>query len=104
MHHAYPRECVFPHVSGTVSPMSPWEFMEIHGEEALDANDAQLRFHTELVDSEHVVTSPLPWSDVEELITVRRLHSKHGQKQNSSSIFSLRNAMAIVVLASFATS
>ena len=25
MHHAYPRECPFPHVSGTTSPMSPYD-------------------------------------------------------------------------------
>merc|ERR1719238_2490774 len=31
MHHAYPRECAYPHVSGTINSMTPVEFMNTGG-------------------------------------------------------------------------
>merc|ERR1719195_904725 len=30
MHHAYPRECPYPHLSGTVRPQSPEEYVKQH--------------------------------------------------------------------------
>merc|ERR1719413_151443 len=37
MHHAYPRECPFPHVAGTTSPMSPDEWMAHKGIDDVEA-------------------------------------------------------------------
>merc|ERR1719277_336334 len=33
MHHAYPRECDYPHVTGTTNPLEPIEFAATTGEE-----------------------------------------------------------------------
>ena len=38
LHHAYPRECPFPHVSGTTSPRSPEEWMEQHSIDNVEAS------------------------------------------------------------------
>merc|ERR1719203_1301991 len=45
MHHAYPRECIFPHVSGTTSPLTQEEFAEQMGEELLDASEEEMALH-----------------------------------------------------------
>merc|ERR1719272_1524096 len=30
LHHAYPRECPFPHVSGTINPVTQDEWLQMH--------------------------------------------------------------------------
>jgi len=44
MHHAYPRECPYPHKSGTTKPMSPDEWLEEKGSEAV-AEDHEMLYH-----------------------------------------------------------
>jgi len=39
MHHAFPRECPFPHVSGSINPQSPDEWMSSQGEESFASKD-----------------------------------------------------------------
>merc|ERR1712183_807852 len=44
MHHAYPRECSFPHLSNTVSPLTQEEWVDQMGLEQLDAShDVKLK-------------------------------------------------------------
>merc|ERR1719413_41860 len=45
MHHAYPRECSFPHVSGTTNPMTPDEWMAHHSSEDVDATLEEMQLH-----------------------------------------------------------
>jgi len=44
MHHAYPRECPYPHVSGATNPRSPDEWMEEEGAEPV-ASEHEMRQH-----------------------------------------------------------
>lgn len=44
MHHVYPHECPYPHKSGSTKPMSPDEWMEERGSEAV-AEDHDMLFH-----------------------------------------------------------
>jgi len=44
MHHAYPRECPYPHVSGATNPRSPDEWMEEKGAEPV-ASEHEMRQH-----------------------------------------------------------
>merc|ERR1719384_523351 len=63
MHHAYPRECPFPHVSGTLNPESQWEMVSPEEKQKHMAKDLSLpaMTHDEVVDA-------IPWSTVEELV------------------------------------
>jgi len=81
MHHAYPRECPFPAVSGTTKPMSADDWMnatktsasltqEEVDEFVKDATQKMEEVQTkDLVDSDW--ESTLPWLDEEELVFSR---------------------------------
>merc|ERR1719162_1667873 len=47
MHHAYPRECSYPHVSGTINPKRIEDFQAETGVEAL-ATAEEMRQHMEM--------------------------------------------------------
>lgn len=73
MHHAFPRECPYPHVSGTTNPQNPDEW-EATGQETT-ATDEEMQFHIDNAlnrteESEFEVAS-LPWSPEEELLVCR---------------------------------
>merc|ERR1719420_162217 len=63
MHYAYPRECIFPHVAGTINPQSEWEMV---------TQEEKVRFMTKDPSqqgmTEEEIVSALPWSSVEELV------------------------------------
>jgi hypothetical protein len=73
MHHAYPHECPFPHVSGTTNPLTPEKFMtSIHGHNPLEVGEDEIRRLVEessLADSTLDIQSQtlLPWHAEEEL-------------------------------------
>merc|ERR1719235_1703844 len=69
MHHAFPRECPYPHLSGTTVPQTPDEWFAATGEEAT-FTDEEMLDHVEKapksnspLDVEEVPT--LPWSPEE---------------------------------------
>jgi len=45
LHYAYPRECQFPHVSGTINPIRPEDMIEFHNvtEEEIAAPEAEMQ-------------------------------------------------------------
>lgn len=73
MHHAFPRECPFPHESGTISPQTPDEWMTRSGVSDSSATPEEMNY---LVESDVCDESgngcfedeAIPWSDVEELL------------------------------------
>merc|ERR1719414_1149606 len=75
MHHMYPRECPFPHVSNTTNPISPDEWIENGGND--EATDDEMELYTKMHEnSEERAASlaqtanidELPWIAVEELV------------------------------------
>jgi hypothetical protein len=98
MHHAFPRECPYPHVSGTSTPKTPSEWMEENGQTASAShdemtrivNDAQLFFRNETVEGK-----PLLWSPEEELIELRRAPASRIDVMSC-----LRRAAELIVVAS----
>jgi len=88
MHHAYPRECAYPHKSGTTNPMTPDEWMVEYGVDNTAATDEEMRLHAEEVLEDHsfvepaqllaaqmqmgtnVSQKPLMWTADEELVVV----------------------------------
>merc|ERR1719491_1585759 len=71
MHHAFPRECAYPHVSGTTNPLTPDE-LEAMGEETM-ASEEEMQTCLEQAQNqtEEFSADSLLWSPEEELLTVR---------------------------------
>jgi len=95
MHHAFPRECPFPHPSdGRSSPRTPDEWMQETGHESTQASEEEMTCHISgpcwggptgieasglaVTIGEHRIPMPaeLPWSDEEELFALRSVASK----------------------------
>jgi len=102
MHHAYPRECPFPHVSGTHNPMTPDDWMAQHGLDNVEASMEEMQAHHARLESEASPSEPvqLPWSLEEELV----VGADDWDSEAGSYSFSrlLRLAMALLALGSFA--
>jgi hypothetical protein len=78
IHHAFPRECPFPHVSGTKNPQTPSEWIEERGDYASHTSEWEMR---RIVDKAHVAEADnsstlepreLMWHREEELLAVHR--------------------------------
>jgi len=96
MHHAYPRECPFPHAAGTTSPVTQDEWLRMY--EHLDdatASEEEKQAHIRGVPAEPLAMEDLPWSAVEELV------AEHRTSAGPSGSY-VRVAVCLVVLLSFA--
>jgi len=78
MHHAYPRECPYPHEAGTTSPQTPDEWMRETGHSSTTASKEEMMKQVESdtcstgvagCGGEGETDSELPWSETEELLT-----------------------------------
>jgi len=94
LHHAFPHECAFPHVSGTTSPMYPNDWISKNEEEDMFASDEELEMHM-ASDIPEISVSDLPWHAVEELVATHKYQP--GQAGTSSS---LRTGMLLIAAAS----
>jgi len=102
MHHAYPRECPFPHVSGSVKPMYQEEWATLMGEDMVEVTQEVMEKHAlSLHNAEKQVE--LPWTPDEELVAEHRhgVFAHRASRQNSVRSL-LKPVMALVGLASFA--
>jgi hypothetical protein len=70
MHHAFPRECPYPHLSGTTNPQTPDEWLESTGEEAMATEEDIQGFvdQPHLNETQTLEVDSLPWSPEEELL------------------------------------
>lgn len=73
MHHAFPRECPFPHFAGTTNPMTPDEWMSTKGSAV--ATEEVMQKHVNAIKNatqSMLVDEPgaLPWAAIEELVAV----------------------------------
>jgi len=73
MHHAFPRECPFPHKSGTTNPMTPDEWMKSqNSSEAVTEQDMHFHARQDLSNvTESDVETKLAWTMEEELVVTR---------------------------------
>merc|ERR1719296_536371 len=101
LHHAFPQECPYPHVSGTTAPVSPDEWMK--KSETTEATDEEMKRHAlprasaeelSIAMAPEAQAEALPWITVEELIVPR------AQDQQASSGRSLRLIGMVALAAS----
>jgi len=99
MHHAFPRECPYPHLSGSTNPQTPDEWLESTGEEST-ATEQEMQVHVEQAAGSQVEegASSLPWSHEEELLVVRPVLQSDNVVHGSY----VRNAMMFMAMSSFA--
>jgi len=98
LHHAYPRECPYPHISGTTRPRRPEEYEHHTDQESTATEEEMMRHvaaaHTQRpMDSEDVedgLCSPM-WTMQEELV-VPQAHPRKERMKASN----LRSALRIV--------
>jgi len=98
MHHAYPRECPFPHAAGTTSPVTQDEWLRHneHLDDAMVSHEERVRhLSTELL-SKPMAVEDLPWSQVEELV------SQHKTAPAGPGGSSMRVVACLLALVSFA--
>jgi len=101
LHHAYPRECPYPHVSGTTNPLTQEEYIA-QGKNDIEASrrdireiQAQHKAESDMVDSAAEEYS-MPWSHEEELFVSRPTLAT---KESGSSWSSLLWGSPLVFLA-----
>eukprot|EP00929_Paragymnodinium_shiwhaense_P032913 TRINITY_DN18181_c0_g1_i1.p1 TRINITY_DN18181_c0_g1~~TRINITY_DN18181_c0_g1_i1.p1 ORF type:complete len:590 (+),score=145.18 TRINITY_DN18181_c0_g1_i1:88-1857(+) len=75
LHHAFPRECPFPHQSSTTSPLTPDEWIRESGHSDSQATEAEMTEHIQPDDTCPITGCPqgddedgLPWNSQEELL------------------------------------
>merc|ERR1719454_691524 len=102
MHHAYPRECRFPHVIGAINRLSPGEWMDEMDVDSAEASEDEMS--TLVKFEEHDTMTPeakaeaLPWTVAEELVSGHLTMAE--APPASASLRALRVALAVLVLAS----
>jgi len=96
MHHAYPLECPYPHASGTMSPLTPDEWMEQSGHSQVEADRRDRMRFIKQKEAEDVADVSVPWTVHEELV-VRHKLPKAGRAGNL--VRKLAAFMAVVALA-----
>lgn len=74
MHHVYPRECPFPHISGTTSQQAPEEWTIESGSDSLATQEEMLHFGSVSNAASGIknasVEELMPWLPEEELLVV----------------------------------
>jgi hypothetical protein len=102
MHHAYPRECSYPHMSGTTRQQTGDEYLSESGAESV-ATEAEMRQFANHKAPTSVVSKEgdrddnnefLPWSAEEELLVSRREEST-----DAHSLFARLRPVVLVILA-----
>merc|ERR1712194_11743 len=68
MNHAYPRECPFPHVSGTTAPLTPSQWLKQKNKRALEASKSEMQEYVDMDSDGLDDVIELPWTAEEELV------------------------------------
>jgi len=77
MHYVFPRECSYPHVSGTISSVTADQWQDQSGDESLASEDEMRQYlsvaSNVTVQGDLALEELVPWSTEEELFVVRAM-------------------------------
>merc|ERR1719433_941194 len=83
MHHAFPRECNFPHVTGTIRPLTTREWKKEMNLTSIKATKEEGQQHVENTAArEHENDEELPWTLEEELFCPPHMAQKSPTDHN----------------------
>merc|ERR1719148_38367 len=99
MHHAYPRECRFPHESGTTNPLNQQEYKKLFGMDAEVSDDEILNHVNKTLTPLQAKSVMLPWTSSEELIAHHTGGS--GVESRTSSSIQVVLLLAAILSAAF---
>jgi len=99
MHHAYPRECRFPHESGTINPLNQQEYTKLFGMDAEVSDDEILNHVNKTLTPLQAKSVMLPWTSSEELIAHHTGGS--GVESRTSSSIQVVVFLAAILSAAF---
>lgn len=105
MHHAYPRECPYPHISGTTEPVEEDVWTKQNGKSARSSDEEIQRLVKEdsakraTHDANEEYVELLPWVHEEELLVERATLSP---TPASAGPDTMRNLVAFAAVASMA--
>ena len=97
LHHAYPRECPYPHVAGKTNPMTADEWMQAKGQGVAASKEEMKRVvnaKTPQAALNTTTTVTLPWSHEEELVATHRSSSR--SRGFTSKVFWMLAAVGII--------
>merc|ERR1719296_53050 len=99
MHHAYPLECPYPHAAGTVSPLTPDEWMSQYGaNESAASRSDRSHYNNQAHIAKEVAaqasSDALPWPPRLELVVTHKLSQKGSHMLRKVAAF-----LAVVALA-----
>jgi len=101
LHHAYPRECSYPHLAGTTKPKNPMQWIKETGKQT-KADQATMRRHAEEAlasqsQSEETDAEYLPWLHEEELFVARTSNDKSFLRSSIRILAFLAVAASVIV-------
>lgn len=102
MHHAFPRECPFPHMSGTVRAATQMEWLDLQGEEVTGVLASAEEIERHLAAKTHHNEGhfeSLPWSREEELVAAH-LHANSQTAPQEPMFGVLRPVMTLIAFMS----
>jgi len=102
MHHAYPRECSYPHVSGTINPKRAEDFQAETGFEAI-ATAEEMQQHLEMAPRTRFSRRPddsecTPWTTEEEFFVPKPSPVAEDSHKSTSAMRTVVRGVAFVTL------
>jgi hypothetical protein len=101
MHHAYPRECPYPHVAGTTKPVTQDEWLQMydHLDNAM-ASEEEIEKHLSASVEQNDFDATLRWTETEELVAVHEHAIRMASSQHPHRI--IRAVFGVMAIASVA--
>jgi len=106
MHHAYPRECPFPHVAGTTNQVKPNQWEKESGVDASATHEEIMQLAAEPKSSNDKfqdvedIHDLMMWTSEEELLVVRPSPASLAGKGSSQIVIRLRNVAFFAAMTS----
>jgi len=98
LHHAYPRECPYPHTSGTVNPMKSSEWQQAKGPSTLSGPEMREYLEKQKNEAEAAKSETAPaLMRQERWVTEEQLVAKHAEKASSSRSWTRTFALLVAM-------
>jgi len=92
MHHAFPRECPFPHVSGSITPVTPDEWLDSKGNDGYATREEMLHY-TQKAPPKQLTEEFDHWIEHEELLVPATETRKRSSKSSTFMFFLMVGAL-----------